>query len=288
MSTPVSDSETPVRADGYPAPMFEPFHADEDGFDTDVVVVGRPWAAPPRRAGHLRGAGARGDSVLGGQHPPRAHHQPARRGGAARPRRRGGPPSRPPRGTRWATPCSPPASPVRRSPGCRPGAPGDLRYGDYLQGSPCTMLDLPQPLDGTAADHQRGRPRREGLLQHRVPRPHPGRATASPSPCATGRTGTPFTQRARFLVGADGARSQIAEDIGLEIYGELARAGTVYTRFNADLTQYVAHRPSILHWIMNPPRRVRRDRHGPAPRRPAVGPVDRRLGIRPERTANPT
>ena len=62
--------------------------------------------------------------------------------------------------------------------------------------------------------------------------------------------------------------------------GELARAGTAYVRFNADLSRYVAHRPSILHWIMNPAGRLRRDRHGPAARRPAVGRVDRRLGLR--------
>src|SRR4051812_1486603 len=28
----------------------------------------------------------------------------------------------------------------------QPGGRGDRRYGDYLQGSPCTMLDVPQPL----------------------------------------------------------------------------------------------------------------------------------------------
>jgi 2,4-dichlorophenol 6-monooxygenase len=32
----------------------------------------------------------------------------------------------------------------------------------------------------------------------------------------------------------------------------MGRAATIYTPFKADLTRYVAHRPSILHWIMNP------------------------------------
>jgi 2,4-dichlorophenol 6-monooxygenase len=32
----------------------------------------------------------------------------------------------------------------------------------------------------------------------------------------------------------------------------MARAGTMYAHFKADLSRYVAHRPSILHWIMNP------------------------------------
>ena len=32
----------------------------------------------------------------------------------------------------------------------------------------------------------------------------------------------------------------------------MARAGTTYVRFKADLSKYVQHRPSILHWIVNP------------------------------------
>ena len=65
------------------------------------------------------------------------------------------------------------------------------------------------------------------------------------------RTGQSFEQRARYLLGFDGARSRIAEQIGLPFEGELARAGTAYIMFNADLSRYVAHRPSILHWIFN-------------------------------------
>src|SRR5690606_9562414 len=50
----------------------------------------------------------------------------------------------------------------------------------------------------------------------------------------------------------DGARSKIVEKIGLPIEGHMARAGTTYVRFKADLSKYVLHRPSILHWIVNP------------------------------------
>ena len=128
---------------------------------------------------------------------------------------------------------------------------GDDRRGDYLQGSPCTMLDLPQPLmepvlitkaaqrgakvsfNTEYLSHTQDEDGITVTLRNRI-------------------SDTTFTQRARFLVGADGARSQIAADIGLEISGQLARAGTVYTRFDADLSHYVGHRPSILHWIMNP------------------------------------
>jgi len=32
----------------------------------------------------------------------------------------------------------------------------------------------------------------------------------------------------------------------------MGRAGTVYTIFNADLSRYSKHRPSILNWIVTP------------------------------------
>ena len=54
------------------------------------------------------------------------------------------------------------------------------------------------------------------------------------------------------MVGADGARSTIVEHLDLPIEGRMARAGTVYTIFNADLSKYSKHRPSILNWIVTP------------------------------------
>ena len=56
--------------------------------------------------------------------------------------------------------------------------------------------------------------------------------------------------RARYLVGADGAKSKVMDDAGLKVEGQLARAATAYVLFRADLTRYVAHRPSILYWIV--------------------------------------
>jgi 2,4-dichlorophenol 6-monooxygenase len=54
------------------------------------------------------------------------------------------------------------------------------------------------------------------------------------------------------MVGADGARSMVVDHLGLPIEGQMARAGTVYTVFNCDLTKYSKHRPSILNWIVTP------------------------------------
>ena len=128
---------------------------------------------------------------------------------------------------------------------------GDERYGDYLRASPCTNLDIPQPylepvLVNAAA--QRG-------ASVSFNTEYLGAAQDADGVSVSLRdrlTGAAGTRRVRYLVGADGANSRVAADIGLPIVGEMARVGTIYARFNADLSRYVAHRPSILHWIMNP------------------------------------
>lgn len=128
---------------------------------------------------------------------------------------------------------------------------GDARSGEYVQASPCTMLDIPQTymeplLVKNAAERGAKVSFSTKYLGH-----------AQDEHGVTVRllnrnSGQEYSVRARYLIGADGAKSQIAEEIGLEIVGHTARAGTAYVRFHADLTRYVEHRPSILHWIMNP------------------------------------
>ena len=158
---------------------------------------------------------------------------------------------------------------------------GDDRFGDYLQGSPCTMLDVPQPLmEPVLITNAAKRGAKVSFNTEYLS--HTQDADGVTVTLHNRISDTTFTQRARFLVGADGARSKIAEDIGLEISGELARAGTVYARFDADLSRVrraPAEHPALDH---EPGRRFRGDRDGPAPRRPAVGSVDRRVGFRPE------
>ncbi|MEL7166011.1 MAG: FAD-dependent monooxygenase [Pseudomonadota bacterium] len=58
--------------------------------------------------------------------------------------------------------------------------------------------------------------------------------------------------RAKYMIGADGARSAIAEQIGLPMDGEMGLEGSMNIEFTADLSQYVAHRPSVLYWIFQP------------------------------------
>lgn len=125
---------------------------------------------------------------------------------------------------------------------------GDKRLGDYMQGSPCTLLDVPQDkmepiLVKHAAAHGAVLAFNTEYLGHEQD------ADGVTVRLKDVLTGSERQVRARYLVGADGARSKVLEDAGLQIEGQLGRAATAYVLFRADLTQYVAHRPSILYWI---------------------------------------
>jgi 2,4-dichlorophenol 6-monooxygenase len=65
-------------------------------------------------------------------------------------------------------------------------------------------------------------------------------------------TGAVYTIRAKYLIGADGARSMVAADIGLPMEGEMDIAGSMNITFKADIAAYVGHRPSVLYWVIQP------------------------------------
>ena len=125
---------------------------------------------------------------------------------------------------------------------------GDGRKGDYIQGSPCPLMDLTQEkmepvLVKNAAERGAVFSFNTEYLSHEQD------ADGVTALLRDEKTGREYTIRARYLVGADGARSKIMEELDLKLEGQLARAATAYVIFRADLTRYVAHRPSILYWI---------------------------------------
>ncbi len=65
-------------------------------------------------------------------------------------------------------------------------------------------------------------------------------------------TGTDYPIRAKYLIGADGARSAVAADIALPMEGRMDIAGSMNITFKADIEQYVGHRPSVLYWVIQP------------------------------------
>ena len=128
---------------------------------------------------------------------------------------------------------------------------GDLRSGDYVKASPCTMLDIPQTfMEPLLVKNAAERGAKVAFSTKYLG--HSQDASGVTVRLLNRISNQEYSLRARYLVGADGAKSQIADEIGLAFEGHTARAGTAYVRFKADLSAHVAHRPSILHWIMNP------------------------------------
>jgi len=65
-------------------------------------------------------------------------------------------------------------------------------------------------------------------------------------------SGHEYRIRARYVVAADGGRSKVAADLKLPMAGQMDVAGSMNIVFHADLTGYVAHRPSVLYWVLQP------------------------------------
>ncbi|OIJ68037.1 FAD-dependent oxidoreductase [Streptomyces mangrovisoli] len=125
------------------------------------------------------------------------------------------------------------------------------REGDYRLASPCLTVDIPQTylepiLVRNAA--QRGAQTRFSTeyLSHTQ---DAGGVTVRVLDRLTGQE---YGIRAKYLIGADGARSKVAADIDLPFEGAMDIAGSMNITFKADIGRYVAHRPSVLYWVIQP------------------------------------
>jgi 2,4-dichlorophenol 6-monooxygenase len=122
---------------------------------------------------------------------------------------------------------------------------------EHLRSSPCEMNDLPQTfmepiLFKTAcARGAQSRMSTEYLS-------HVQDADGVTTTCRDRLTGKDVTIRSKYLVGADGGNSLVAEHAGLPFEGKMGVGGSMNILFRADLSAYVAHRPSVLYWVMQP------------------------------------
>jgi len=123
------------------------------------------------------------------------------------------------------------------------------RQADHDLASPTSMCDMPQhllePVLANAAI-SRGTSLRYHTEYLSLAQDEDG-VTATVRDRLRGDT---YQIRAQYLIGADGGRSKVAEDIGLPMVGRMGVAGSVNIVFEADLTRYVAHRPSTLYWVL--------------------------------------
>ncbi|KWV48426.1 2,4-dichlorophenol 6-monooxygenase [Bradyrhizobium macuxiense] len=65
-------------------------------------------------------------------------------------------------------------------------------------------------------------------------------------------TGKKLTVRSKYLLGADGGNSLVAQHAGLPFDGKMGVGGSMNILFKADLSRHVAHRPSVLYWVVQP------------------------------------
>ena len=66
------------------------------------------------------------------------------------------------------------------------------------------------------------------------------------------RVGTETRVRARYMIAADGAQSQIRRRLGVKMIGRENVYESVNIHFNADLRPWTEHRPAALYYIENP------------------------------------
>lgn len=126
-----------------------------------------------------------------------------------------------------------------------------LSKAEHLMSSPSLMNDLPQTfmeplLFKTACKHgTQARMSTEYIS-------HVQDADGVTTTCRDRLTGKDVTIRSKYLIGADGGNSLVAEHENLPIEGQMGVGGSMNILFKADLSKYVAHRPSVLYWVMQP------------------------------------
>ena len=126
-----------------------------------------------------------------------------------------------------------------------------LRKADYELASPTAICDIPQtylePILYQAAG-KRGAKLRMNAEFIGLEQDADG-VTATIRDRLNDQT---FTVRAKYLIGADGARSAVTEAISLPMEGRTALSASTNVIFEANLSHLVAHRPSVLYWVLQP------------------------------------
>ncbi|WLI08831.1 FAD-dependent monooxygenase [Pseudomonas sp. FP597] len=131
------------------------------------------------------------------------------------------------------------------------GANDPKRRSDYLLASPCEQCDLPQhllePILLGRAVSQGSHVRFDSqYLSHQQ---DPDGVVVQVSDRLSG---SEYSIRCKYLLGADGANSKVAADLQLPMEGKMGKSGSISIILRADLSQYVAHRPGYLWWMLQP------------------------------------
>ncbi len=125
------------------------------------------------------------------------------------------------------------------------------RKSDYESGSPCVMCDLPQtrlePLllaeAARSGAHVRFSTELESFEQFEE---------GVTSTVKDRLTGERYKVKSRYLVGADGARSRVVEQLGIPLIGQHGLGHAINVLCEIDLGDHVRHRPASLYATVQP------------------------------------
>lgn len=141
------------------------------------------------------------------------------------------------------------------------------RLADYTMASPCTPCDMPQNLmEPILFGEACTRKTQPMFMTEYLSHTQHGPTADYPHPHVISRVRNRLVSkdadpesdvgvtliRSRFLIGADGGKSKIAQDVNLPFEGKMGVAGAVNVVFKGDLSKWVQHRPSVLYWILQP------------------------------------
>jgi 2,4-dichlorophenol 6-monooxygenase len=125
------------------------------------------------------------------------------------------------------------------------------RKGDYETASPCQMCDLPQtqlePILVAEAARLGGQVR-FGMELQSFEQDADG-VTASIRDLMTGEL---VEVRAKYMIGADGARSRVVQQLGIPLVGQHGLGNVFNVLVDVDLGDYVTHRRGSLYSVIQP------------------------------------
>lgn len=125
------------------------------------------------------------------------------------------------------------------------------RLSDYAAASPCASVNAPQHvLDPVLLSVARERGAEVRFMHELVDIEQTPEAVQVR--VRERESGDEYMIQARYVIGADGARSRIAELLGFGFEGEAGLRGMANSWIEADLTKYTAHRPAVIYWVGQP------------------------------------
>ncbi|WP_449430859.1 FAD-dependent monooxygenase [Pseudomonas putida] len=125
------------------------------------------------------------------------------------------------------------------------------RKSDYELASPSAMCNIPQHLMEPILANQGLRAGSQMRFNHEL------LDFTQDADGVTARVldrglGREFTVRAKYMIGADGARSRVMELLGIPMAGQMGLGCAVNVWLRADLRRFCESRPGVLYWMVQP------------------------------------